>query len=84
MRPYLKKTHHKKGLVKWLKVSSSHSTAKKKKKTRRFSSLAGYCSIILANSGIRDQEDHGSKPALSKSFMKPYLKNTQHKIGLAE
>jgi hypothetical protein len=35
MRPILEKTHHKKGLVEWLKVkalSSSTSTAKKKKK----------------------------------------------------
>jgi hypothetical protein len=34
-RPYLEKTHHKKGLVEWLKVkalSSNPSTAKKKKK----------------------------------------------------
>jgi hypothetical protein len=34
-KPYLKKTLHKKGLVEWLKVyalSSSPSTAKKKKK----------------------------------------------------
>jgi hypothetical protein len=33
-RPYLEKTHHKKGLVEWLKVktlSSSPSTAKRKK-----------------------------------------------------
>jgi hypothetical protein len=35
VRPYLKKTHHRKGLVEWLKVkalSSNPSTAKKKKK----------------------------------------------------
>jgi hypothetical protein len=35
MRPYLQKTHHKKGLVEWLKVkalSSSPSIAKKEKK----------------------------------------------------
>jgi hypothetical protein len=34
MRPYLKKTHYKKGLVEWFKVkalSSNPSTAKKKK-----------------------------------------------------
>jgi hypothetical protein len=34
MRPYLEKTHHKKGLVEWLKakaLSSSLSTTKKKK-----------------------------------------------------
>jgi hypothetical protein len=34
MRPYLKKTHHKKGLVEWLKAkapSSSPSSAKNKK-----------------------------------------------------
>jgi ribosomal protein S21 len=38
MRPYLKKTHHKKGLVEWLKVqtlSSSPSTAKKKKNKKQ-------------------------------------------------
>jgi hypothetical protein len=37
-RPYLKKTHHKKGLVEWLKVkalSSNTSTAKKKRKRKR-------------------------------------------------
>jgi hypothetical protein len=35
MRSYLKKTHHKKGLVEWLKVqalSSNPSTTKKKKR----------------------------------------------------
>jgi hypothetical protein len=35
MRSYLEKTHHKKGLVEWLKVKvlgSNPSTAKKKKK----------------------------------------------------
>jgi hypothetical protein len=34
MRPYLEKTHHKKGLVEWLKMktlSSNFSTAKKNK-----------------------------------------------------
>jgi hypothetical protein len=34
VRPYLEKTHHKKGLVEWLKVealSSNSSTARKKK-----------------------------------------------------
>jgi hypothetical protein len=30
MRPYLKKIHHKEGLVEWLKVSSNPSTAKNK------------------------------------------------------
>jgi hypothetical protein len=37
-RPYLNKTHHKKGLVEWLKVkalSSNPSTTKKKKKSQR-------------------------------------------------
>jgi ribosomal protein S21 len=37
-RLYLKKTHHKKGLVEWLKeysLSSNPSTAKKKKKRER-------------------------------------------------
>jgi hypothetical protein len=35
VKPYLKKTHHKKGLVDWLKVkalNSNPSTVKKKKK----------------------------------------------------
>jgi hypothetical protein len=35
MRPYLEKTHHKKGLVEWLKceaLSSNPSIAKKEKK----------------------------------------------------
>jgi hypothetical protein len=35
-RTYLKKPHHKKGLVEWLRVlSSSPNTAKKKKKVKR-------------------------------------------------
>jgi hypothetical protein len=37
-RPYLEKTHHKKGLVEWLKVltlSSNPRTIKKKKKKSR-------------------------------------------------
>jgi hypothetical protein len=38
MRPYLEKTHHRKGLVEWLKVkalSSSPGTAKQKPKQKR-------------------------------------------------
>jgi hypothetical protein len=38
MKSYLKKAHHKKGLVQWVKVkalSSSSSTTKKKKKKKR-------------------------------------------------
>jgi hypothetical protein len=35
-------------------------------------------------SGGRDQEDPGSKPALGKEFVRPYLENTQHKKGLVE
>jgi hypothetical protein len=31
-------------------------------------------SIILATYGSRDQEDHGSKSAPGKYFMRPYLK----------
>jgi hypothetical protein len=30
-------------------------------------------------SGGRDQEDHGSKPALENSFARPYLEKTHHK-----
>jgi hypothetical protein len=40
VRPYLKKTHHKKGLVEWLKVevlSSSPSTRGEKKKSYGYS-----------------------------------------------
>jgi hypothetical protein len=32
----------------------------------------------------RDQEDHGSKPVSSKSFMTPYLEKTHRKKGLVE
>jgi hypothetical protein len=37
-------------------------------------------------SGSRKQEDRGSKPALVKLFLRPYLekKKSQHKKGLAE
>jgi hypothetical protein len=38
MRPYLKNTHHKKGLVEWLKVkalSSNPSTSRKKKEIKK-------------------------------------------------
>jgi hypothetical protein len=61
----LKKTHHKKGLVEWLKVqalSLNPRTAEKQTKT-------SYCWTPVAHaynssySGGRDQEDHGSKPA---------------------
>jgi hypothetical protein len=38
----------------------------------------------LSYSGGRDQEDHSSKPATGKQFLRPYLKNTQHKTGLAD
>jgi hypothetical protein len=34
--------------------------------------------------GGRDQEDHGSKPAPSKQFERPYLKNTQYKTVLTK
>jgi hypothetical protein len=34
-------------------------------------------------SGSRDQKDGGSKPAWANSFERPYLKNNQHKNGLA-
>jgi hypothetical protein len=43
MRPYLKNTHHKKGLVEWLKVktpSSSPSTTKKRKRKEKSFYLA--------------------------------------------
>jgi ribosomal protein S21 len=51
MRPYLKKIHHKKGLMEWLKVkalSSNPRTAKKKraggaeKKSRKDQDLGGF------------------------------------------
>jgi hypothetical protein len=29
--------------------------------------------------GGRDQEDHGSKPALSKQLLRPHLKKSNHK-----
>jgi hypothetical protein len=32
-------------------------------------------------SGDRDQEDHGSKPALGRELTRPYLENTQQKKG---
>jgi hypothetical protein len=35
-------------------------------------------------SGARDQEDCGSKPALGKEFLRPYLENTQHEKGLVK
>jgi hypothetical protein len=35
-------------------------------------------------SGGKDQDDGGSKPAPGKQFLRPYLKNTQHKKGLVE
>jgi hypothetical protein len=35
-------------------------------------------------SGGRDQEAHGLKPALSKSFLRPYLEKTHNKKGLVE
>jgi hypothetical protein len=43
LRPYLKKTHHKKGLVEWLKVKalSLNSRTTKKSHTHRYSVLMG-------------------------------------------
>jgi hypothetical protein len=41
----------------------------------------------LSYSGGRDQENHSSRPAQEKKKKKkvrPYLKNTQHKRGLAK
>jgi hypothetical protein len=35
-------------------------------------------------SGSRDQEAHGSKPALGKQLTRPYLNNTTYKKGLVE
>jgi hypothetical protein len=35
-------------------------------------------------SGGRDQEDHGSKPAWTNSFTRPYLEKPFTKIGLVE
>jgi hypothetical protein len=38
----------------------------------------------LSYSGGRDQEDHGSKPALANSLRDPNLENTQYKTRLVE
>jgi hypothetical protein len=35
-------------------------------------------------SGGTDQDDSGLKPAQASSSLRPYLKKTQHKTGLAE
>jgi hypothetical protein len=35
-------------------------------------------------SGGRDLENHGSKPALGKLFLRPYLEKPYHKQGLVE
>jgi hypothetical protein len=49
MRPYLENTHHKKGLVEWLKVGSEfkHQYRKKKKKKRKKSSKISNSSGML-------------------------------------
>jgi hypothetical protein len=46
--------------------------------------MAHTCNPVY--SGGRDQEDPGLKPARGKKFMRPYLKNTQHKkaCGVAQ
>jgi hypothetical protein len=35
-------------------------------------------------SGSQDQEDHSSKPAQAKEFVRPYLEQIYHKKGLVE
>jgi hypothetical protein len=35
-------------------------------------------------SGDKDQEDHSSKPAQGKKFLRPYLKKIHHTKGLVE
>jgi hypothetical protein len=42
MRPYLKKTHHKKGLVEWLEVYSLSSSPGTTKKTNKQKKEFGY------------------------------------------
>jgi hypothetical protein len=37
-----------------------------------------------SNSGGRERENQGLKPAQANKLLKPYLKNIQHKKGLAE
>jgi hypothetical protein len=71
--------------VEWLKVwalSSSPSTAKKKKKEKYESQEPVAHTCHPSYSGGRDQEDHGSKPAWANSSRDPISKNTHYK-GLA-
>jgi hypothetical protein len=56
MRPYLKKTHHKKGLVEWLKVkalNSNPSTAKKKERKKRKLTVVVFLYIDLPSAATK-------------------------------
>jgi hypothetical protein len=60
MKPYLEKTHHKKGLVEWLKVqalSSNRNTTLKKKKRKK------------ERQPIKSSPTQGIKPTLNPAFM---------------
>jgi hypothetical protein len=65
MKPYLEKPSTKIRLVEWLKVKalSSNLSATKKKKASA-GPVAHTCNP--SHSEVRDQEDHSSKPVLSK------------------
>jgi hypothetical protein len=64
-------------------MSSNPSTNKKKgKKTPQNLNIDGALVTHACNpsySGARDQENHGSRPALAKKKPRPYHKITQHK-----
>jgi hypothetical protein len=51
MRPYLEKTHHKKGLVEWLKVMalSSNPSITKKRKEKGTVVFYSYNAMVLNN-----------------------------------
>jgi hypothetical protein len=62
VRPYLKKAHHKNGLVEWLKVkalSSNPNTTKKKNKKRKKNSVNSEIHIWLKElSGMKTNKQY--------------------------
>jgi hypothetical protein len=55
---------------------------REKRNKERLALVAHVCNPSY--SGGTDQENQGSKPALSKQFGRPYLEKIQHKKGLVK
>jgi hypothetical protein len=61
-------------------VGTSGTKKKKKKQTKKNHSVVAH-TCVLANSGGKDQEDRGLKPAQGNSWQDPISKNPSQKKG---